>query len=69
MNQEPKRDLHDPKVDHDHVHERNYGGGGGRPNTSYQSDYEAPMSPTQLAWRVGLVIAGFILGLIVGNIS
>lgn len=48
--------------------QENYGGGG-RPNTSYQSDYEAPMSPTQLAWRVGLVIAGFILGLIVGNIS
>lgn len=68
MNQEPKRDLHDPKVDHDHVHERNtpVGGAGGY-GGSANTDYKKPMSSTELAIYAGFVLVGFILGLIVGS--
>lgn len=33
-----------------------------------KSDYQKPMSPTQLAWRVGLFVLGAIVGAIIANL-
>lgn len=67
MNQVPKRDLADENPDYNYTHERNVGAMAA--GNSSQTREKSGLTPTQLAWRVGLVIAGFILGLIVGNIS
>lgn len=43
-------------------HTSGWGGSGSNPN------YKKPMSPTQIAWRVGLFILGAIVGALIANL-
>lgn len=45
-----------------HDEQKPYGGG------SVPSNYKKPMSPTQIAWRLGLFILGAIVGALIANL-